>query len=180
MEESNIYINQSQDIHSFISHNRMTQQPLYSRALNHNPLQREPHVIAPQSERLYGETMIQTKQNNLIKQFGNSSYALPKVEPATKNGSKQKPAGNTKVKQEPSKNYEDESELFEDSDSDVKISIKKEDDEKQPNKIIDIQLNLGNDSGHLHKREAMDDDSDDDSLFVCLLGERYRGQKAWA
>lgn len=176
MEESNIYINQSQDISSLIPGNRMVQYPMYSRALNNNPILREPQVVAPQTERLYGETLIQNKQNNLIKQFGNNSSIQPKIESTSKNGSKPKSAIKSTLKEESPKDFDSDSGLFEDSNDDVDVSVKKEgDQEKQPSKMIDIQLNLGHDNGHLHKRETMKDESDDDSLFVSSLGKRQRG-----
>jgi hypothetical protein len=174
MEESNIYINQCQDISTLIPSNRMVQYPLYSKALSNNPLMREPPVVATHTEKLYGETMIQNKQNNLIKHFGNDNSVRRKEEVLSRNGSHPKSATKNAVKEESQKESDSDSGLFEDSDDYVQVSVKKEEDQgNAPSQLIDIKLNLGNDNGHLHKRETMGDDSDDDSLFVSLPGKRH-------
>ena len=85
--------------------------------------------------------------------------------------------GNSKSAKDVNKNKKEEisdkslSEIFEDSADEnytqkteqAKTENGKENGERQ---LIDIKLNLDHESSHLMKREALDEESDEDDLFV--------------
>jgi hypothetical protein len=110
---------------------------------------------------MYGETLIQNKQNNLVKNFGNVKAPVHTDSFGAEKNKRKNMELPKKTADKVGKIEESDDSIFADSDKEEKTESLKE--EKQ---LIDIKLNLKESTGPLHKRETIREESDEEGLFV--------------